>query len=153
MIIPLIKKQYPKLIADKLVNTQPLSGPSALIHYLRYRYKINCAASQDVINAISEWLSETFHDLVIKNLETEIVDAENTNQLLSKYFTIQKDTENEKILSIICLDKHLICQNNQFTGYREKQFDYYDSNFFDLLYNEITEYFKEDINNVSIDVT
>ena len=32
--LPLIKKVYPSLIANKLVGVQPLSAPSGLVHYL-----------------------------------------------------------------------------------------------------------------------
>lgn len=37
--IPLIRRIYPKLIAEKLVSVQPMmSEPSSLVYYLRYRY-------------------------------------------------------------------------------------------------------------------
>lgn len=39
--MPLIKRIYPQLIADKLCSVQPLSGPSSLIYYLRHKYSSN----------------------------------------------------------------------------------------------------------------
>lgn len=39
--LPLIRKTYPRLIADNLVGVQPMNQPSALIFYVRYRYAMN----------------------------------------------------------------------------------------------------------------
>jgi DNA-binding protein YbaB len=39
--LPLIRKSYPRLIADNLVGVQPMSAPASLIFYIRYRYAIN----------------------------------------------------------------------------------------------------------------
>lgn len=36
--IPLVRKAYPNLIANKLVGVQPLLGPTGLVYYMRYRY-------------------------------------------------------------------------------------------------------------------
>jgi hypothetical protein len=36
--LPLIRKAYPKLIADNLIGVQPMSQPASLIFYIRYRY-------------------------------------------------------------------------------------------------------------------
>ena len=38
--LPLIRKSYPKLIADSLVGVQPMSQPASLIFYIRYRYAL-----------------------------------------------------------------------------------------------------------------
>lgn len=38
--LPLVSRSYPKLIADALVGVQPMSTPSSLIFYIRYRYKL-----------------------------------------------------------------------------------------------------------------
>ena len=38
--LPLIRKSYPRLIADNLVGVQPMSQPASLIFYIRYRYAI-----------------------------------------------------------------------------------------------------------------
>lgn len=39
--LPMIRKSYPRLIADSLVGVQPMSGPASLIFYIRYRYAIS----------------------------------------------------------------------------------------------------------------
>jgi hypothetical protein len=36
--LPLLRKSYPRLIADNLVGVQPMSQPASLIFYIRYRY-------------------------------------------------------------------------------------------------------------------
>jgi len=38
--LPLIRKSYPKLIADSLVGVQPMSQPASLIFYIRYKYAL-----------------------------------------------------------------------------------------------------------------
>ena len=39
--LPLIRKSYPRLIADNLVGVQPMSSPASLIFYIRYRYALS----------------------------------------------------------------------------------------------------------------
>lgn len=39
--LPLIRKSYPKMIADNLVGVQPMSQPASLIFYIRYRYALS----------------------------------------------------------------------------------------------------------------
>lgn len=39
--LPLIRKSFPRLIADNLVGVQPMSQPASLIFYIRYRYAIS----------------------------------------------------------------------------------------------------------------
>lgn len=39
--LPLIRKSYPRLIADNLVGVQPMNQPSSLIFYIRYRYALS----------------------------------------------------------------------------------------------------------------
>jgi len=39
--IPLIRRIYPQLIANKIVSVQPLLGPTGLVYYLRFRYSSN----------------------------------------------------------------------------------------------------------------
>ena len=36
--LPLIRKSFPRLIADNLVGVQPMSQPASLIFYIRYKY-------------------------------------------------------------------------------------------------------------------
>lgn len=38
--LPLLRKSFPKLIADNLVGVQPMSQPASLIFYIRYRYAL-----------------------------------------------------------------------------------------------------------------
>jgi hypothetical protein len=38
LTLPLIRKVYPKLIADKMVGIEPLRQPSSLIYYTKFRY-------------------------------------------------------------------------------------------------------------------
>ena len=39
--IPLVKRIYPQLIADKLVSVQPMTQPASLSFYLNYNYSSN----------------------------------------------------------------------------------------------------------------
>lgn len=39
--IPLVRRIYPQLIANKIVAVQPLLGPAGLVYYLRFRYSSN----------------------------------------------------------------------------------------------------------------
>lgn len=39
--IPLVRRIYPQLIANKIVTVQPLLGPTGLVYYLRFRYASN----------------------------------------------------------------------------------------------------------------
>ena len=41
MAIPLVRRIYPQLIANKIVSVQPLLGPAGLVYYLRFRYSSN----------------------------------------------------------------------------------------------------------------
>jgi len=36
--IPLVRRIYPQLVANKIVSVQPLLGPTGLVYYLRFRY-------------------------------------------------------------------------------------------------------------------
>lgn len=42
--IPLVRRIYPQLIANKIVTVQPLLGPTGLVYYLRFRYSSNKGA-------------------------------------------------------------------------------------------------------------
>lgn len=42
--IPLVRRIYPQLIANKIVSVQPLLGPTGLVYYLRFRYSSNKGA-------------------------------------------------------------------------------------------------------------
>jgi len=44
--IPLVRRIYPQLIANKIVSVQPLLGPTGLVYYLRFRYSSNKGMTQ-----------------------------------------------------------------------------------------------------------
>lgn len=48
--IPLVRRIYPQLIANKIVSVQPLLGPSGLVYYLRFRYSSNKGATRGADN-------------------------------------------------------------------------------------------------------
>lgn len=49
--IPLVRRIYPQLIANKIVSVQPLLGPVGLVFYLRFRYASNKGATRGGTNA------------------------------------------------------------------------------------------------------
>jgi hypothetical protein len=49
--IPLVRRIYPQLIANKIVSVQPLLGPTGLVYYLRFRYGSNKGAIQGASNS------------------------------------------------------------------------------------------------------
>lgn len=48
--IPLVRRIYPQLIANKIVSVQPLLGPTGLVYYLRFRYSSNKGAVRGMDN-------------------------------------------------------------------------------------------------------
>ena len=48
--IPLVRRIYPQLIANKIVSVQPLLGPTGLVYYLRFRYSSNKGSMQGASN-------------------------------------------------------------------------------------------------------
>lgn len=48
--IPLVRRIFPQLIANKIVSIQPLLGPTGLVYYLRYRYSSNKGATRGASN-------------------------------------------------------------------------------------------------------
>ena len=48
--IPLVRRIYPQLIANKIVSVQPLLGPAGLVYYLRFRYSSNKGAVRGASN-------------------------------------------------------------------------------------------------------
>src|SRR3954468_6145231 len=44
--IPLVRRIYPQLIANKIVTVQPLLGPTGLVYYMRFRYSSNKGATR-----------------------------------------------------------------------------------------------------------
>jgi hypothetical protein len=49
--IPLVRRIYPQLIANKIVSVQPLLGPTGLVYYLRFRYASNKGATRGATQA------------------------------------------------------------------------------------------------------
>lgn len=62
--IPLIRRIYPRLIADNIVNVQPLSGSDTLFDYLRHRYQTSGFSLQTEIRFYEkskvDWKTEGF---------------------------------------------------------------------------------------------
>lgn len=58
--IPLVRRIYPSLIANKITSTQPLLGPTGLVYYLRFRYSSNkgCTPPSTTLRPYSEWRNE-----------------------------------------------------------------------------------------------
>ena len=50
--IPLVRRIYPQLIANKIVSVQPLLGPTGLVYYLRFRYSTNKGAIRGADNNV-----------------------------------------------------------------------------------------------------
>lgn len=48
--IPLVRRIYPQLVANKIVSVQPLLGPTGLVYYLRFRYSSNKGATRGADN-------------------------------------------------------------------------------------------------------
>jgi len=48
--IPLVRRIYPQLIANKIVSVQPLLGPTGLVYYLRFRYSSNKGGTRGASN-------------------------------------------------------------------------------------------------------
>jgi hypothetical protein len=50
--IPLVRRVYPQLIANKIVSVQPLLGPTGLVYYLRFRYGSDKGAVRGASNKV-----------------------------------------------------------------------------------------------------
>lgn len=48
--IPLVRRIYPQLIANKIVSVQPLLGPTGLVYYLRFRYSSDKGSMRGATN-------------------------------------------------------------------------------------------------------
>lgn len=51
--IPLVRRIFPQLIANKIVSVQPLLGPVGLVYYLRFRYATDKGATLGTTNKSS----------------------------------------------------------------------------------------------------
>lgn len=61
--IPLVRRIYPQLIANKIVSVQPLLGPTGLVYYLRFRYGTDKGST----------LGETNKDLTVGSAGAESI--------------------------------------------------------------------------------
>lgn len=48
--IPLVRRIFPQLIANKIVSVQPLLGPTGLVYYMRFRYSSDKGATLGATN-------------------------------------------------------------------------------------------------------
>lgn len=48
--IPLVRRIFPQLIANKIVAIQPLLGPTGLVYYMRFRYSTNKGQTRGLSN-------------------------------------------------------------------------------------------------------
>lgn len=55
LAIPLVRRIYPSLIANKLISVQPLLGPTGLVYYERFRYSEGTRRKAKV-----DWKAEGF---------------------------------------------------------------------------------------------
>jgi hypothetical protein len=58
--LPLLRKSYPKLIADNLVGVQPMNQPASLLFYIRYRYAITKGQTQAGTQIMRQNTSQQF---------------------------------------------------------------------------------------------
>ena len=58
--LPLLRKSYPKLIADSLVGVQPMSQPASLLFYIRYRYALTKGQTQAGTQIMRQNTSQQF---------------------------------------------------------------------------------------------
>ena len=58
--LPLLRKSYPKLIADNLVGVQPMSQPASLLFYIRYRYAMTKGQTQAGTQIMRQNTSQQF---------------------------------------------------------------------------------------------
>ena len=55
--IPLVRRIYPQLIANKIVSVQPLLAPTGLVYYLRFRYSENRGTPRTFWGKVRDWFS------------------------------------------------------------------------------------------------
>jgi hypothetical protein len=82
--IPLVRRIYPQLIANKIVSIQPLLGPAGLVYYMRFRYSSNKGAMRGGSNA--GYPSDDAQSLMQKangdvNLDTTYTSQEVSNEV------------------------------------------------------------------------
>lgn len=68
--IPLVRRIYPSLIANKITSVQPLLEPTGLVYYLRFRYSSQGDKSRVVTSEASR--TESFPADTLKAIGTQI---------------------------------------------------------------------------------
>jgi hypothetical protein len=59
--IPLVRRIYPQLIADRLINVQPLTAPTGLQYYLRWQHAQNSGGRRPTfVPEKVDWMKEGF---------------------------------------------------------------------------------------------
>lgn len=58
--LPLLRKSYPKLIADSIIGVQPMSQPASLLFYIRYRYALAKGQTQAGTQIMRQNTSQQF---------------------------------------------------------------------------------------------
>ena len=89
--IPLVRRIYPQLVANKIVSVQPLLGPTGLVYYLRFRYGTDKGAT----------LGQTNKDLAVGTAGAEAI-------------TMQQQTDGDANLDIWYAHQRI--QNEAATG-------------------------------------
>ena len=69
--IPLVRRIYPRLIANKITSVQPLLGPTGLVYYLRFRYSSTKLNYGGVVSGETS-CTETFPADTLKAIGTKI---------------------------------------------------------------------------------
>lgn len=129
--IPIVKRAYPSLIASKLVGVQPMTRPTGLLHYIRFRYCNDKPASSDIQEAIRGWFVSEFPEFEIKDMVKDIKLG------FTMHFVYSDGTGRGAIC--YCLDDKF-----QFVGV---SFEYADPEFFDKIRLEVKSYFQKEAEN------
>ena len=70
VILPLIRKLFPRLIANKIVGVQPMTGPTGFVRFLHYYYNNTEVPSYEPSKPIPASLNDTY-----PNVSSEVVVA------------------------------------------------------------------------------
>ena len=92
--IPLVRRIYPQLIANKIVSVQPLLGPTGLVYYLRFRYSSNKGATRGADN-IGGFPGDDANSLMQKADGTANLDIFYTSQFVQNETTRSEEHTSE----------------------------------------------------------
>jgi hypothetical protein len=126
--LPIIRKTYPKLIASAIVNVQPMTAPTSLLHYLRHKYQDLRPADPEIYGAILLWFRSNLTG-------AKIIEADQTQ------FVIQHDGGNDtgKCCMVRCYLR--------WCSVLDEKLDYDDPEFFTKAAAVVAKFFE---NRVSI---